>query len=284
MENRKNTIVGSLILIFVGFLWGLYHIVARNSLDSLTVRQFQFYEYVGASLCMLLVMHKSLKNANKSMIIHGLILGIVVFVGQMFQTYANIFTTIGKVTFITVMYVITVPVIATLFMKKKTSRNVWIAVVLSVVGLFLLTQATGGINIGDIMAFIGCACFTIQIFLNDKWLETDDAKVLIIFQLIGSAICATIALLIAGDSPVLPPIGLSGYLSLAYVIFLSIALGFYLQLVGQNKLSPQLSSILLTLEAPFATVLAAIFLGEPITLMSGIGCLLMLAAMIIAQF
>ena len=186
--------------------------------------------------------------------------------------------------FITVLYVVTVPLIAWVFFRKKLSICNVIAVVLSVSGLYLLTQASGGVNIGDILAFISSLCFAAQIFIIDKWVVDDNEELLAFVQMSSSAVYSLIAILISGDSIILPGIGIKGWLCFLYIGMLSCALGFYLQIAGQKRVSPQLCSILLTTEAPAATVFAALLLNEPITVTSGIGCALMLAAMIVAQF
>lgn len=282
--DRKTRLQGSIILFCTGLIWGFHHIVVRSTLDSLTTHQVQLYEYLIAAIALLIVFRKKLKNITKAEVIHGTAIGIVVFFGQMLQIYATGMTSVGKVSFITVLHVITVPLIAWVFFKRRISIGSIIAVCLAVPGLYILTQASGGINKGDLLAFAGSLCFAAQILIIDRCVKNDDEQMLAVVQVTASAVCSIVVAIISRDQLIITGLTLEGWLCFLYIGLLSSALCFYLQIVGQAKVTPQMASVILTTEAPAATIFAAIFLREGITLKSAIGCLIMLAAMIIAQF
>lgn len=283
-NNFKNKIYGSLILFSAGLIWGLHHVVVRNALDNVSTQQLQLYQYLIAAIVMSVVCFKSIKKLTKSEIIHGSVIGLLVYVGQMFQINATAQTTIGKVSFITTLYVVMVPILAAVLYKKKIHITTILAIVLSMSGLYLLTQASGGINIGDILAFLSSVCFSIEMIVIDQFVKTDSPINLTYMQVVSSLVYAIIAILITGDPVILTGLSGEGWFCILYIALISSALGFFLQIFGQKKVPPQVCSIILTTEAPAATIFAAIFLGEAITLKSGIGCALMLVAMIIAQF
>jgi drug/metabolite transporter (DMT)-like permease len=63
-----------------------------------------------------------------------------------------------------------------------------------------------------------------------------------------------------------------------------IALGFTLQVVGQKHAPASDAAILLSMEAVFAALFGFAWLGEGLSTGQVVGCALMLAAMLLAQF
>ena len=60
-------------------------------------------------------------------------------------------------------------------------------------------------------------------------------------------------------------------------------IGYTLQVVGQQHADPTIASLLMSLEAVFAAIFGCIFLGEVLTMMEIIGCVVIFVAVIIPQ-
>ncbi len=56
-----------------------------------------------------------------------------------------------------------------------------------------------------------------------------------------------------------------------------------MQILGQGNLSPDLSAVLLATDSVFGILFSIILLGEAMSIPKAIGCLLMLAAVIISE-
>ena len=67
----------------------------------------------------------------------GIACGAALFAASNFQQFGIQYTTVGKAGFITACYIVIVPIIG-LFLKKKCSPFIWAAVVMALVGLYLL--------------------------------------------------------------------------------------------------------------------------------------------------
>lgn len=57
-----------------------------------------------------------------------------------------------------------------------------------------------------------------------------------------------------------------------------------MQNMGQKHLSPNTSSIILSFESVFGLMFSVIFLGDPVTLKLGAGCVLMFASVILSEY
>jgi len=71
--------------------------------------------------------------------------------------------------------------------------------------------------------------------------------------------------------------------TVVYTGVLSIGVGYTLQLVGQKETSPSDAAIILSAEAVFAALFGWLLLDESLTGVQILGCVLMVAAMLMAQ-
>ena len=70
---------------------------------------------------------------------------------------------------------------------------------------------------------------------------------------------------------------------LLYVGILSSGVAYTLQIVAQKGSNPTVVSLLLSLESVFATLAGALLLGDRMSGREYLGCVLMLAAVVLAQ-
>ena len=75
----------------------------------------------------------------------------------------------------------------------------------------------------------------------------------------------------------------NAWLPILYGGVFSSGIGYTLQVLGQKYTKPTVASLLMSLESVFAVLAGIIFLGQIPTLREAIGCLLMFAAIILAQ-
>lgn len=77
-----------------------------------------------------------------------------------------------------------------LFFRRKVSGPVWIAVVLSVVSLYLLC-IKGGFSLapGDLLVLVCAVCFAVHILLIDHFTARCDGVKLSCLQFLFAAIC-----------------------------------------------------------------------------------------------
>jgi drug/metabolite transporter (DMT)-like permease len=76
----------------------------------------------------------------------------------------------------------------------------------------------------------------------------------------------------------------ASWLPLLYAALLSVAVGFTLQAVGQRKAPPADAALILSLEAVFAALAGVYFLKESMNPVQVIGAVIILAAILFAQW
>ena len=191
-------------------------------------------------------------------------------------------TDAGKASFITALYIVIVPLLGLVF-KRLPRWNVWVSVLVAAVGFFLLC-IDGDFRLAgsDLLVLLCSLGFAMQIVAIDFFAPKGDGVRISCIQFAFTATIATVLALIFER-----PIRFDGFNAyLPYVFYLGIVssgIGYTLQIVGQKGTPPTAASLILSLESVFGAIAAAIFLKETLLPKEVIGCVLVFAAVILAQ-
>ena len=282
--------------ILAAFIWGTAFVAQDLCADSIGAFAFNATRYfiaVLALLVVILISDKLKKNkptltaqekkaANKQLWLGGLCCGAALAIASNFQQAGLVAgTDAGKAGFITALYVVLVPVFG-LFFKRKVSLPTWIAVVLSVVALYLLCiKGSFSLAPGDLLVLVCAVCFAVHILVIDHFTAYCDGVKLSCLQFLFAGIISTICMFIFEDVDFAAI--LSCALPLLYVGIFSCGVGYTLQILAQKDSNPTVVTILLSLESVFAVIAGAIILKQQMTVREYIGCAIMFAAVILAQ-
>ena len=282
--------------ILAAFIWGTAFVAQDLCADSIGAFAFNATRYfiaVLALLVVILISDKLKKNkptltaqekkaANKQLWPGGLCCGAALAIASNFQQAGLVAgTDAGKAGFITALYVVLVPVFG-LFFKRKVSLPTWIAVVLSVVALYLLCiKGDFSLAPGDLLVLVCAVCFAVHILVIDHFTAYCDGVKLSCLQFLFAGIISTICMFIFEDVDFAAI--LSCALPLLYVGIFSCGVGYTLQILAQKDSNPTVVTILLSLESVFAVIAGAIILKQQMTVREYIGCAIMFAAVILAQ-
>ncbi len=225
---------------------------------------------------------KITKKDIKLTILGGIICGGCLFTASTLQQFGIRYTSVGKAGFLTTLYIILVPIILGIFLKRKVSFIVWIGAGLSVVGMYLLcVSETMSLNKGDIYAFCCAIVFSFHIIAVDYFAPKTNGIVLSCLQFFTSGIVALIFALIL-EEPSFSQL-INGIIPLLYVGIMSSGVGYTLQIMGQKNADPTIASLIMSLESAVSVLGGFIILGEKLTIKELIGCLFMFVAVIGVQ-
>lgn len=185
--------------------------------------------------------------------------------------------------FLTALYIIFVPLFG-LFLHKRPSLFVLIAVGLATVGLYFLClyEGFGALYAGDIVVLMCGVSFAIQILCVDHYIATVDGVKLSMLQFLVTGLLSSLLMLIF-ERPQ-PAAVAAAWLPILYLALLSSSVGYTLQIIGQKySPNPTLASILMSMESVFAVIGGVIFMHAIPAINEWIGCGIMLCAIILAQ-
>ncbi len=279
----------NLLLALAAFIWGIAFVAQSVSMDHIGPWTFIcIRNFIAATTLYILmpVLKKFTGNEEKSsnkkeMWIGGICCGIALAIASMFQQTGIIYTTVGKAGFLTALYTVIVPLLS-LFLGKKSKWNVYVAVGISIVGMyFLCMNEDFSIAYGDILVLICALMFAFHILIVDYFVQKIDGIQLSCIQFLTSGLFCLIPMLVF-EHPNLTDI-FAAAVPILYAGILSSGAGYTLQIVGQKDADPSIAGMILSLESVFAALAGTILLHEVLSLRELFGCILVFSAIIFSQ-
>ena len=222
-------------------------------------------------------------DVNKTEIIGGVIIGVVLVIASAFQQIGiNAGTDGGKAAFITALYVVLVPVYA-LALKKKAPVNVWVSIAIAVVGFyFLCIKSDLTVAPSDLLVIGASMIFPIHILTIDHFSPKCDGIRMSMVQFFTASVLNLIIALIA-EGPSEFGLILPNIMPVLYLGIGSSGIAYTLQILGQKGVNPAAASIILSLESVFGILGTALFLGQTLTPREYLGCAIVLVAVVLSQ-
>lgn len=221
-------------------------------------------------------------TVTKTEWIGGICCGLALCAASNFQQIGIKYTTVGKAGFITALYVVIVPIMG-LFLKKKVSPLVWLCVILSVIGLYLLCMTEGSFSLayGDLLVLVCAILFSIHIMVIDYFSPQGDGVVISCIQFFTCGIVSGIIMLFV-ERPQIADL-IAAWLPILYAGVLSSGVAYTLQIVGQKDMNPTVASLILCLESVVSALAGWLILKQALSGRELFGCVLMFAAIVLAQ-
>lgn len=282
MKNKE--IISIFLLLLVAIIWGTGFPVSKIALEeNISPFQVMAYRFSVAAVVMYLFSFKKVNLHIKDNIVAGLVVGLFLFLGFLFQTTGLEHTTASINAFLTALNVIIAPFIYWAITKKKVDKYTMIGAVLALVGIGLLTiNGKLAINKGDFLTIVCAFFFAAHIVSNGYFLEKgSDVTTLVFLQIFVSAILSIIGTLIVDPITALPTV--KGLFSVLYLGLFSTLICFFLQTKAQANINSTKTAIILSTESLWGTVFSIILVGDILTPRIVVGALVVFMAIIITE-
>ena len=287
----------SLLLLLTATIWGVAFVAQSVSMDYIGGFTFNAVRNLIGALTLLPVIwgvgkanSGKVQNSRprtpadrKTLLTGGICCGVLLCLASNFQQFGIKYTSVGKAGFITACYIIIVPVIG-IFLKKKCSPFIWIAVILSLCGLYLLCLTPGegfAIGRGELLVLICAVLFSMHILVIDHFSPLVDGVKMSCIQFLVCGILSGIPALLF-ESPDLSGI-FAAKIPILYAGIMSCGVAYTLQIVGQKNMNPTVASLILSLESCISVIAGWLILGQSLSGREILGCVLMFGAIILAQ-
>lgn len=273
---KNNKIFSATILTAVAAIWGSAFLSMKGTLERLDVNSFLAWRFTIATLLLILVRPSVLKKIDLPFLKKGVLLGLFLSSGYIFQSFGLTLTTVSNTGFITGLYVVLTPIVAAGILRKNITLVEWIAVLVATIGLALLSFNGFQFGLGEFLVLVSALLFAFHIVGLGEWSKGLDTYALTVLQLGTCAIVTFIASLKSGFAT--PPD--SGvWWSIIYTAIFATSLAFIVQTWAQSFIAPSTVAVILAMEVVFAAGLGIWFLSEPVTLRIALGGLLVIASM-----
>jgi drug/metabolite transporter (DMT)-like permease len=277
----------NLVLLLAAAIWGGGFVAQSTAMHAIGPFWFIGLRFAVATVVVLpfvwLEGRKARTPVSPRHMLSFICVGITLFGGAETQQIGLLTTTVTNSSFITGLYVVFVPVIAVVFLRRAPHWIIWPAALMALSGIFLLSGgAFSRLSTGDLLTVVCALFWAMQITLAG--LAVGKTGRPLALSAVQFAVTAVAGLAVA---VVLEPISFdvirTTIWEILYVGIFSSGLAFALQVIGQRYTSSSQAAIFLSSEALFGASLGALLLGETISPLGYAGCALMFAAMLIVE-
>lgn len=296
---NKFVIKHSLLLLLTATIWGVAFVAQSVGMDYIGPFTFNAVRNAIGGLvllpCIALLRRtgdgkgaipederKAVSENRKNLLLGGICCGVMLFVASNLQQIGIQYTTVGKAGFITAMYIVLVPILS-IFLGKKAGIKIWAAVVLSVAGLYILCMTGGRFSLqkGDLLVLLSAFAFSVHILVIDHFAPLADGVKMSCIQFFVCALLSAVCMWLFEE----PDMGaiLQAWIPVLYAGVLSCGVAYTLQIVGQRGMNPTVASLILSLESVISLIAGWVILGQALSAREISGCVLMFAAIILAQ-
>jgi len=274
--KMKSKLTLYIAMISIAAVWGSSFVVMKDSLERQNVFSFLSSRFILAALLMFLYKPGVFRGLTKKFIYRGIIAGILLGGGYIFQTYGLTKTTVSNTGFITGLYLVFTPLISLIILKRHVLKIQWLAVIVATIGLFFISYNGVTVGLGEILVLISAFIYGAHFVALGEWSDGKNTYALTFIQVVTVAALTSIfafkdGFQIAPDSTV--------WLAILYTAFFATFLGFLIQTKAQSVMSATVASVLLATETPFAVFFGLYFHSDPLTLRIITGGSLVMAAM-----
>ncbi len=273
-----------LFLLLVTFFWGGTFIATKMALQGIPPLLLLGLRFALSLPFLLAISIKKLKNLSTSLLLHGLLLGIVVTGGYGFQNISLQFTAAGRSALITYFFALLVPFLQRPFTGKALHRGNILGLAVVIAGLALLNRSAlsgEALNPGDLLALGSAVSFTFFIIFLDIFTRKGDLTLLTLVQFFITAVLSLSASFL-WEHPVLQ-MGPHIFWPLIYLILPGTLISLLLMNRFQKDVTPVKAVIIYAMEPVFAILLGILLLGEYMDPLDWLGTAMILGGVILSD-
>ncbi len=258
----------------------------QDALDDLTPSGLNVFRFaLGAAVLAPFALTRSWRgpaprptDSRRTVFVAGLTIGAVATGAYFCQNLGLQHTSTSNSAFITGLFAVTTPVIESIVFRRAPRGAIWVAVAMSVFGLFLLTGAEPSLGFGDRVTLVTAVLFGFWFVLIGTFTNRVDVIGLTAVQL---AVVAALSLPIA----LVEGFGTMTSGAVLAIVLTGIgcsAIAFSLSVWAQRTIDPSRASLLNLLE-PVVAGIIGYAVGERLGGVGYLGATLILAAIVVAE-
>ncbi len=280
MTSRATRFLPTLALVGVTATWGSTFFMIKDLLTEFSVLDFLSIRFAIAAAALFLISPRAVRRLSRDELRHGVALGVLYGVAQVLQTTGLERTPATVSGFVTGMYVVATPIFAAVLLRESITRTVWVAVLISTVGLGFLSLKGVTVSVGVVIIFLSALLYALHILGLGLWSRRTNVFGLAIVQMTVIAVLCTA---VSAPNGIGAPDTTGGWMALIYMAIVSGSLAMLGQTWAQAHLPAARAAIIMTMEPVWAAFFAVLFGGESLTVRMLIGGAFVLSAMYLVE-
>jgi drug/metabolite transporter (DMT)-like permease len=269
----------------IALIWGATFVLVKQALQDVSTLLFLALRFSLAASALALVLRGRYTGfaSGRQTLKGGVLAGICLFSGYLFQTFGLRYTTASKSAFITGLSIVMVPLLGSAVYKNVPHASEWLGVVIATFGMALLTLQGGrlGISFGDLLTLFCAVGFAAHILIVGHYSRRVGFEGLSLVQISTAALIALGTFWwvepprIQWTPGLLVALGVTG--------LLATALAFTVQAWAQRHTSATHTALIFALEPVFAWLTSFLVVGEILSTRAALGAVLILCGIILVE-
>jgi drug/metabolite transporter (DMT)-like permease len=295
--QTRDRVTAILELTLAGAFWGFGFIAAvwtLRAMGPLAATGWRFAIAAGVGTLIILVRPELRRWVTWEQFRLAALPGFFISATLILQTWGLLYTTATKSAFLTTLYVLMVPFLEMMILRRRIPHLHYVYALLAMVGVALICDLPGELmgttasstdqleahrwNFGDLLTlFCAVAASLHIIWFGVIAKKIGSAFTFNNFQSVWAGAVPMVLALMYEPAPNLSWEN-NSWIGLLMLALGSTLIAFALQVRAQKKISPSVASLLFLLESPFSTLFAVYFLAESLRTVQWMGAALILLA------
>lgn len=282
--SRKLEFTSDISLFGVSLIWGSTFIIVKQAIEHVPTFSFLSMRFLIAVVLLSSICIKRFSKINRRLITDGFFLGFVLFLAFAFQTLGLKTTSASVTGFITGLFVVIVPILSAVLLKKKPHFYSMAGVLISFVGLAMITLDDKiTLSKGEMIVLVNAVFCSLHIVLTDYYSRRNDIYLLTVMQFVVILTCSLIVSFIfepyvipeQWNSQLLAALGLTGVFATVVAFLISTGM--------QKFTTPTKAAIIYCMEPVSSAIFSYFIGGEVLSFKQYLGAFLVVCAMLIAE-
>jgi drug/metabolite transporter (DMT)-like permease len=285
-------------LLLITLIWGWTFVVMKDSIAQVPVFSFLTVRFTLALLTLAPFLWWSRSRAGLApkggvsptlgliwpKIRGGIITGLFLFAGYAFQTVGLQYTTVAKSGFITGLYVVLVPVLSTVVLRRAPTRAAVLGLGVATVGLARLSLGPDlSMSLGDFLTLLGALAYAGHVTSVARFGAKTDVLVFSAIQISTVLLGSIVASFIMQGGIVLNTFNTQVLMAALATGVLATALVLVLQATAQRFTTPTQTAVIFTMESVFAVMFGCLLAGDQLGPAALLGGSLIVVGMLTAE-
>ena len=270
-----------LALVLVTAVWGVTFVQVKDAVALYPLFAFLAVRFWIATLTLAVPGLPRVRSLGRPGFVGGAFLGLLLAAGYTLQTAGLERTTVSTTGFITGMYVVLTPLIALVLVRSRIGLSVWGGVVLSTIGLAMLSGIHAGSVTGDLLVLAAAAVYSLQIVLMERYAPRYDAVAFTFVEMLAAGVALGIVAAALGDLHL--PHGWTVWGALLVTGVFASALAFLVQTWAQRRTSATRTALAFTMEPVWTAFFGYTLAGDRLGLLGWGGCAVIMSGIVLAE-
>ncbi len=256
--RRSTTLLAVTALVAVTAVWGSSFAISKDLLTRMSVTDYLALRFLLAALVVGAVRARGVRRAGRRVVVYGVLLGGLYFVGQFLQFVGLQHTPSTVSAFVVSMYVVFTPLLVAVLSRTWPRARTIVASLLAAGGVAAMSLQGFRIGWGELLTLIAALLYAAHIVALGRWTSADSAYALTVVQLLTMGVCF---LAVAARDGINLPVG-SDWVGFLYLAIIVGGVTMLVQTWAQVHIAAARAAVIMVLEPVWAAFFGITFWGE----------------------